>query len=261
MTIWLALAGWALATVLAVQCARISRRLELVARADHELRSPVSALSLAVESLRREPGLHRRARALDAHLDRLRLGLADLAAARAGSRARPWPGRLRPESVAATAVEAWRPAAAATGRRVELDWRVGETDVCADPARLSQALGNLLGNALEHGGGDVSVRGERSDRGLRIAVSDGGRVAPMVVESARGRRRPRGGRSAGRGRGLKIAAEAVAETGGVLDAGDLERTAGSRRAAPDGTTVSVELPVAGEAEAGEGRARTGRSRR
>jgi len=92
--------------VLAVQCAHLVRRLELVARADHELRAPVSALGLAVEALGRRPELRRRAAALDAHLDRLRLGLADLAAARAGRRSHPWPAEVRLEALARTAAEA-----------------------------------------------------------------------------------------------------------------------------------------------------------
>jgi len=82
-----ALAGWALAAVLGVACLRLRRRLELVAAAEHELRGPVTAIGLAVAALRREPGGLRRAFAFEIELARMRVGLEDLSAARAGRRA------------------------------------------------------------------------------------------------------------------------------------------------------------------------------
>ena len=147
MTLWLALAGWALAGALALRCARRGRRLELVARADHELRGPVCALGLAVEALARNPELRRRAAALDAHLDRLRLGLADLGAAREGRRAVARADDVRIDGVARAATAAWEPAVRAGGGEISFDWRAGPAVAHADPARLSQALGNLLANA------------------------------------------------------------------------------------------------------------------
>ena len=62
MTAALAVAGWALALAL---LAVMRRRLELVARAEHELRGPVTVLNLAV----RDPSL-------EFQLDRMRAGLA-----------------------------------------------------------------------------------------------------------------------------------------------------------------------------------------
>ena len=74
------------ALVLAACVIELRRRLGLVARAEHELRGPVAVVSLAAERMRREPAGRRYAVALDAELERLRAGLADLAAARAGRR-------------------------------------------------------------------------------------------------------------------------------------------------------------------------------
>jgi signal transduction histidine kinase len=83
--------------------------------------------------------------------------------------------------------------------------------VHAHRGRLAQALGNLLTNAVEHGGGQVRVTGRRTKRGVRVEVRD-----------------------SGRGHGLTIAAKAVRDSGGTLSAGK----AGS------GTAVAIELPVA-----------------
>jgi two-component system, OmpR family, sensor kinase len=201
----LAVLGWLLTTVCALRWARLARRLELVARADHELRGPVCALGLAVESLGRNPDLRRRAAALDAHLDRLRLGLADLGAALEGRRAASRPAEVRIDGLTKAATEAWEPAVRARGGEITFDWRAGPVVADADPARLSQALGNLVANAAEHGGPRITVVGERREKAVSITVRDSGRP-----------RDPRLGRDAGRGRGLAIAAAAMADARGSL---------------------------------------------
>jgi signal transduction histidine kinase len=92
---------------------------------------------------------------------------------------------------------------------VPVDWRAGNAAVDADPARISQALGNLLSNALEHGGGHAQVRGLRRGNRVRIEVAD-------------------------RGRGLSIATRAVEEAGGRL----------ALSSGPEGTVAAVDLPLA-----------------
>src|SRR4051812_15801387 len=74
--------GWALAR-------SYRRRLELVARAEHELRGPLTAFSLALDAARGTHPGRRLAVVLDAELARARAGLADLSAARSGRRAAP----------------------------------------------------------------------------------------------------------------------------------------------------------------------------
>lgn len=205
-----ALAGWMLAAALAVAWLRLRRRLELVAVAEHELRGPVTAIGLAATALRREPGGLRRALAFESELERMRAGLDDLAAARAGRRGSVRPVALPLERVLRGATAAWRPA----GRPMRFRWEAGPAIVRADRRRLAQAFSNLLANAVEHGTGRVEVRGSRTGERVRVEISDEGP----------------------RGRGLGIAARAVEEAGGVLE---VER-------APDGTTVAVELPLATE---------------
>ena len=268
--LWAAVAGWALAGCLALQAARLAHRLALVAEADHELRGPVSALSLAVESLGRRPELGRRAQALDSHLDRLRLGLADLTAARSGRRAAPRCADVPLEGVARAAAEAWQPAARRSGGEIQVDWRAGRVAAHADPGRLSQALGNVLANAVEHGGGRVQLRAERVGARVRIAVCDEGAMSRHEARE----------RSAGelaavrdrdRGRGLGIAAAALRHARGSLEVPDLahalrkggrrsadaaatgrpRREADSRPSASAGrgTRVTLELPVIEESAA------------
>jgi C4-dicarboxylate-specific signal transduction histidine kinase len=270
MMFWAAVAGWVLVACLALQAARLAHRLTLVAEADHELRGPVSALSLAVESLGRRPELSRRAQALDAHLDRLRLGLADLAAARSGRRAAPRRADVPLEGLARAAAEAWQPAARRSGGEIEVDWRAGKVAAQADRARLSQAIGNVLANAVEHGGGRVQLRAERVGARVRIAVCDEGAMS-RFGSGERAAREPGAVRDRDRGRGLGIAAASLRHARGSLEAPDLAHllrrrgtgggdaaatgpptTAGDPRpsaSAVRGTRVTLELPVVEERSA------------
>ncbi len=183
MTAALAICGWALAIVTAWRVVELRRRLELVACAEHELRGPLAALTLA--AARRRP---LETAVVEGQLERARVALADLTAARRGRRAPAVARRVELKAIAERAAASW----AGTGAEVTLDWRAGSAVVDADPGRISQALGNLLSNALEHGDGRVVVQGERVGRGVRVKVANR------------------------RGRGLAIAARAASDSGAQL---------------------------------------------
>jgi signal transduction histidine kinase len=225
----LAAAGWCAAVALLVE---LRRRSGLLADAAHELRSPLTALSLGIEALRRQPVARRRAEALLAELGRMHAAADDVAAAARGRRApvRPSPVDLR--RLVEHESEAWRPAAGGRGGRVLVDWDAGPGTVRADPRRLSQALGNVLANAVEHGGGEVVVRGRGLPDAIRVEVTDRGQREPATARSR--------GAARGRGRGLAIAARAIQDAGGRLEW--RERPGGGR-------TVAAELPARRESSA------------
>lgn len=202
-----AVCGWACALLGCWRVVVLERRLELVAFAEHELRGPLAALTLAAARGRAVP-----ADAVEGQLERAQVALADLTEARRGRRAAAHIRRHELLTVVRRAAAAWN---------VRLEWRAGRARVDADPARLSQVLGNLLSNAVEHGGGSAELRGVRRDGRVRIEVTDGG-------PGLSGRSRP------DRGRGLAIAARAVEEAGGSL----------GLSSGPDGTVAAVELPLA-----------------
>ena len=153
----------------------LRRRLELVARAEHELRGPVTVLSLTTERLRRDRSSEHHAFPLESELARLCQGLDDLAAARHGARARP--GRVATpaplEAMARSAVAGWAPLFRRLGRSPRVTWEAGPSPVDMPRGRAAQALGNLLANAAEHGSGGVELRGEPSPR------ASGWRCAPV----------------------------------------------------------------------------------
>ena len=59
-------------------------------------------------------------------------------------------------------------------RQVALDWRAGATHVHGYAMRLTQALDNLVANAVEHGRGPVTVTGRMSGSHVSVCVLDRG---------------------------------------------------------------------------------------
>lgn len=256
------IAGWSLAVAVAYLALGLRRRLELVARADHELRGPIAAIGLAFERVRRGDSGMELAAALDSQLDRLRAGLGDLQAARSGARRPSRPEPIPLERQVRAAAAGWEPLAGRLGRPLRLDWRAGSVTVAADRGGLAQALGNLISNAVEHGDGAIEVRGHRVGGAVRIEVGDDGprggagggpegrRAALNGAEGRSGggagagaslpgraarppRPAPFRSLSARHGRGLSIASHAAREAGGRLE---IASSAGR-------VTAALELPA------------------
>jgi signal transduction histidine kinase len=222
-----ALCGWlgALGALLVALGARraLARRMELVARACHELRGPLTAARLGLELGTRVGSLTpERLRALDLELGAATLALDDLAAVRRDSCGRSISDSVDIEELLVESAEAWRAAALRGGAELRCTWIGGPAFVRADRLRLAQAIGNLIANAIEHGGGVVELRGRADAAGVRIELTDGGPGLPAPVAELT--RRARDGR-AERGRGLAIAAEIAVSHGGRLAAAPSERGA------------------------------------
>ena len=217
------LAGWPLAAAalvwsLACRHAGAERR-ESVARACHELALRAGELSSAT--------LH----AVDLELSRAALALADLGSTGPGEGAPEHWVAVDVFQLVSECVEASRAHAHACGCRLELDWAGAGRTAWGDRVRLAQATRNLLANAIEHGGGDVCVRGRGDGATLRVEVTDSGRGLPAPVAELV--RRPRAGRGT-RGRGLAIAAAIAERHGGRIAAAPSDR----------GARLVLELPAA-----------------
>ncbi|HLH66548.1 MAG TPA: HAMP domain-containing sensor histidine kinase [Solirubrobacteraceae bacterium] len=232
----LAIAGWLVAaaglTAAVALRRRLDARLEAVARACHELRGPLTAARLGIESLPGVPPASlRRLRAVDAQL--VRAGVMLEALANPGAR-RPGPlERIEPRALLEGSVEAWRPAAQARGMSLSLRWDAGAgVRVWGDPVGLALAVENLIRNALEHGGGAVEVQARRRGSRLVVAVCDEG--PGLACDWRRLAARADRGRGT-RGRGLAIAAAVARAHGGAL------RCAPAAR----GARVVLDLPLSG----------------
>jgi signal transduction histidine kinase len=234
--IGLSLTGWLAASGAGIGAGAVWRslvgRTESVARACHELRGPLTAarlgLQLGASTGELSPA---RLRAIDLELGRAALALEDLHCAgrrRSGAWRALEPVDIR--QLVADSAEAWRAAAAARGVELRVSWSGAGPAVWGDRLRLAQATGNLIANAIEHGGGVVQVRGHGAPGRVRIEIIDRGPGLPAPVSELT--RRAHGGRGR-RGRGLAIATEIVTGHGGRLASAPCAR----------GARLVIELPA------------------
>ncbi len=265
----LAAAGWAgfvLAAAVALRSLHAAAvRGQAVARACHEVRGPLAAARLGLES---GPGAPLgRLRAIQVELARATVALDDLQAVERIRFGEGDPELVGVRGWLTDSVEAWRPVAAACDMEIRLDWRGPDGAVRGQQSRLAQVTGNLIANAIDHGQGFVDVRGWVDGNVVLVEVADGGPGLPRGVADWLARRsrpgwggrahpsRPGWGgradpsrrgwrgrewgraRANGRGHGLRIA-RAVAEAhGGRLTAAE--------RDAEQGTRLALTLPLAG----------------
>jgi signal transduction histidine kinase len=159
----------------------LSDERALAADVSHQLRTRLTGLQLRLEELARNADEQTKAE-LDHALeqtDRLVAVVDGLLAAARSRRAAGLPV-IDVDAELDELADSWRDAFAAAGRQLAFTGAVG-LRVRATPARLREALGVLLDNALAHGAGEVQVRvQDRRAPGLvSIEVSDEG---PGIVE-------------------------------------------------------------------------------
>jgi signal transduction histidine kinase len=226
-----------LACAAALACWReLRRRRELVVRACHELRGPLTAVRLCLATMeRRGEAPPERLAALELELRRAGLALDDFAAARSGRRTADRDEHVEVDELLEEQFDTWEVVAGAFASTLELCGLQPGAYVRGDRLRLAQAISNLVANALEHGPGRVQITARAvGDRHVRIEVIDEGPGLPSPVASLTRVARAGRGRRPGRGRGLAIAAEIAARHGGRLVAAPAQR----------GARIGIELPVA-----------------
>lgn len=223
-----------------------ARERRFTADVAHELRTPLTAIvneaSLLAEHLDRMPAEARRpAELLVADVARLRDLVEDLMEI---SRLDAGTQRIRLERVdLASLVEA---AVRVRGWTERLRLESAEVVLESDPRRLERIVANLIGNALEHGGRDVSVRVGRDGVGAFVEVADRGRGIdphdlPHLFDRFYKADPSRAG--PGSGLGLAIALENARLLGGDVD---VWSEPGS------GTRFTLRLPVTEPLQGGEG---------
>jgi signal transduction histidine kinase len=193
----------------------VQRERELVGDVSHQLRSRLTALHLRLEALAAADDAEVAEEASEAleQAERLASVLDDLLAAATAARAKD----AEPLDVSAelshVAAE-WREPLRSEGRTLRL--RVPEGLLArATPARLREAIGVLLDNALRHGEGTVTLAARQGSGTVVVEVGDSGpgvpdQLVPYVFER---------GFSAGgsTGVGLALARALVEADGGRLE--------------------------------------------
>jgi signal transduction histidine kinase len=228
------------ATLFADAHRAVRDRDEMLAIVSHDLRNPLGVVQLSLSMLQSSPQLLDTAlpRAVRA-VERMTLLIDDLlqvSQIEAGTLViEPTPVDLA--VLLEDIYEQHRVLAQGKGIHVhrELAPRLGSARV--DPHRISQALGNLLGNAIKFtpSKGSITLAAGPTDHGIVISVTDTGQGIPSDQVNrifdrfwqADGRRRD------GVGLGLPIAKGIVTAHGGVLDV---------RSEVGKGTTFRIVLP-------------------
>ncbi|HEY2093595.1 MAG TPA: ATP-binding protein [Thermoanaerobaculia bacterium] len=220
---------------------------EFIAIISHELRTPMTSI-LGWTRMLALGGLDERtqAEALDA-LERSTLAQAKLIedlldeSRIASGKLRLVPRAMDLRAVVLSAVSMARPAVDAKHIDLSVDGEGDAYDVFGDPARLQQAVGNLLGNAIKFTpeGGHIALRISRNGATGIVEVTDTGRgIAPALMPHIFERFRQgddSGERQSGLGLGLSITRHLVEMHGGSVVAA----SAGEGR----GATFTIRLPL------------------
>ena len=221
------------------------RERRFTADVAHELRTPLTALvneaAILREHLEQMPADAQRASRLltsdVARLSRLVEDLLEISRLDAGAE----PSSIEPVDLrrlveAIVAANGWAGSVA-----VEID----VPPIASDRRRLERVLGNLIGNAITHGGGAAQVEAGTADGGLRLTVSDQGPGIPAERLESVFQRFSKGdaARGGGSGLGLAIAREHARAMGGDLLAAN---------APGGGARFTLVLPVAEPLPAGDG---------
>jgi len=183
---------------------REGRRRAALNEAMHELRRPLQVLSLALpsESSASAP-VESSLRLATAALDRLDQEIN-------GDPPEEVATEVSVKQLIEGAVQRWRKPATSRGGALTVNWNGETMFVNGDRFGLSQALDNLLSNAIEHGGAKVRIGARRHGDWVRIAVADEG--AASSAEASR--RRADRNRAHRRGHGLRVVARIAKRHGG-----------------------------------------------
>ncbi len=222
---------------------------QLMAVVGHDLRTPLSAITLAATVMFKRGELP--------PAQALSLARITSAATRMSSIIRDLLDFSRARQGLAIAIQGTRFDLGDVCRRVLVEFEEGDEpshrlslitegdlELFADESRLGQVLSNLIGNALQHGGPHIEVRAVGRDEDVTITVHNDGPsipddVLPYIFEPFR-----RGARaddhaetsaSSSIGLGLFIVREVVKAHGGTVDV---------RSGAESGTTFTIHLPRA-----------------
>jgi signal transduction histidine kinase len=228
------IAGWPLVTALAAvataQGLRAGRRRSALNEALHELRRPLQAIALAGGPAGSPPVLESSVQLAAAALERLDREV------NGGGVPRP-AEELELRALLEGAVRRWRARGSLSGASLKLRWRAGRAIVVGDRVELAQALDNLIVNAIEHGGPEISIDARPYRGRVRIVIADSGRAArpstrtdspAEVIARLSGRRR--------RGHGLAVVRRIAAAHDGRF----------ALRRSEQGSLALLELPLAGD---------------
>src|SRR6266571_907433 len=194
----------------------ISAEQDFAVDASHQLRTPLTALSMRLEEMVEaadDPGVVREeGTAALAQTDRLAQVVGQLLGrARRSSSGAPQLSSI--DDIITQQVVEWEPAFRAESRKLEVQGDHG-LRAYVSAGGVSQVVATLLDNALTHGGGTVSIRTSQTPRSVVIEVKDEGKGVPADLVHRIFERSVSG--AGGTGLGLALAKSVASSDGGQL---------------------------------------------
>lgn len=214
--------------------ALLARERAFSAEASHQLRTPLTGLQLRLEAALRSGNADHTPAILAslAEVDRLERTITDLLALARGTRQK---GTLDLAGLLSEVNQVWGPRLGSQQRTLQIHVEHDLPPVEASTAAIRQVLTVLLGNAVEHGRGTVTVGVRDIEDAVAIDVADEGSVAEGIGQDLFDRREPD---ADGHGIGLALARRLVEAEGGRL-----------QLRSSDPTTLTTFLPVTAPAAA------------
>jgi len=162
---------------------------EFLAMLAHELRNPLAPIRNAVHLMKmkalEDPQLKLSRDIIERQLIQLSRLVDDLLDVSRITRGKINLARRRVElhELVARAVETVNPVIESRGHTLDIELPKRTLAIYGDPMRLTQALGNVLGNAAKYtdGGGRIALRAQRRHRDVEISVRDTGIGIPPEV--------------------------------------------------------------------------------
>ncbi len=189
----------------------VTREREFSANASHQLRTPLAALRLELETIELRSGAPAELPAALAQVDRLEETIETLLVLARGTRR---PGTVTTiEELLAEIGSRWKATLAELGRTLLIVTGPPTLRARASSSALREIMDVLLDNAVRHGSGAVEVRAQLRDGSIAVDVADEGSGGAQDPEGLFARRSAGAG---GHGIGLALARSLAQAEGGQL---------------------------------------------
>ena len=197
--------------------ARLAAERQFASDASHQLRTPLTALSMRLEeiaSTSTQGEVREEAEKSLEQVERL-VGVVDDLLGRSRKALGAGTELVELEEIFDQQRVEWSPTYVSAGRRLVIEKT--EALVFASPGGLAQVIATLIENSLRHGAGTttVSARGSNGSQAVVVEVRDTGKGVPDEIAPRIFEREVTGGR--GTGLGLSLARDLVTADGGRLE--------------------------------------------